>query len=138
MKRTPVISTALVTLGLATAMHLDWHVARPVVHHLSLGWRWHWLLAVPVFALTAWYVLQAWFARPWRGSLTIIGFASILAAVVEPAWELVVDGASIDWAFGPQRLGIFAAFLATGVGTHAAVVALGRGPGVQPTAFRAD
>jgi hypothetical protein len=119
MKRTRLIHAGLVTLGLATAMHLDWHTARPAVHHFSLGWGWHWLLAVPVFALTAWYVDRAWTDRRSSASLAILGIASFLAAVVEPAWELW-SGASLEWAFGRGRLGAFGAFLATGAITHAA------------------
>jgi hypothetical protein len=53
MSRARYVQTALVALGVATAVHLDWHVARPAVHHLSMGWTLHWLLAIPVFALTA-------------------------------------------------------------------------------------
>ena len=51
MSRARYFHATLVVLGLAGAVHLDWHVARPAVHHLSLGWRWHWLLAIPVFAV---------------------------------------------------------------------------------------
>ncbi|MGQ0733156.1 MAG: hypothetical protein ACT4QD_05800 [Acidobacteriota bacterium] len=126
MTRTRVIHGALVTLGLAAAMHLDWHAARPLEYHLSLGWRWHWWLAVPTCALTAWYVLRAWPDRPARVSVTMLGVASLLAAVVEPAWEYFVDGASLEWTFGRARVGAFAAFLAAGAVTHVGLVALGR------------
>jgi hypothetical protein len=122
MKRARAIEIGLVILSLATAMHLDWHAARPVVHHLSLGWRWHWLLAIPVFALTGWYVSRVWPQRSLGPSLAIIGTASLLAAVVEPAWEHWVDGASLEWTFGRLRVAAFAAFLATGVITHAVFV----------------
>ena len=120
-----LVNTGLVTLGLATAMHLDWHAARPVVHHLSLGWRWHWLLAVPVFALTAWYVLRAWPGRSIGASLIIVGIASVLAAVVEPLWEYW-DGATAEWAFGALRLAAFGTFAAAGVLTHATILILAR------------
>jgi hypothetical protein len=124
--RSRSLNTALVILGLATAMHVDWHAARPVVHHLSLGWRLHWLLAVPVCALTAWFVVRAWPEDVPRASLTIFGIATILAAGVEPAWEYWVEGASFEWAFGRVRLAAFAAFLAAGVLTHAALVILAK------------
>ena len=78
MKPESPIAASLVTLGLATAMHLDWHVARPAVHHLSLGWRWHWLLAVPVFAVLAWYVRRAWPDRPFGPSAVILIVAIFL------------------------------------------------------------
>ena len=117
-------NTVLVTVALASAMHLDWHAARPVVHHWSLGWRWHWLLAVPVFALTAWFVQRTAPQRSITASAVIIGAASVLAAVVEPAWEYWVDGATFEWTFGRMRLVPFIAFLATGIVTHAAVLAV--------------
>jgi hypothetical protein len=120
MKRSRLLSAGLVTIGLAMAMHLDWHAARPAAHHLSLGWEWHWLLAMPVFALTAWYVLRAWPERALAASVTIFGVASILATVVEPAWEHWT-GATFEWAFGRTRLATFGAFLATGAITHAAL-----------------
>lgn len=119
-----MVTSALVIVGLAAAMHLDWHVARPAVHHLSLGWRWHWLLAIPVFAVAALYVARAWPDRVLRASLIVIVAAGILAAVVEPAWEYWVDGATFEWAFGRLRLATFASFVAIGVLTQAAVVAL--------------
>jgi hypothetical protein len=83
------------------------------------------LLAVPVFALTAWYVLRAWPENRVGASFGILVVASVLAAVVEPAWEYW-SGASLDWAFGRTRLAAFGAFTATGVITHAAVLSLAR------------
>jgi hypothetical protein len=115
---------ALVTLALATAMHIDWHAARPSEHHLSLGWSWHWLLAVPVFALTAWYIQRTRPMNRLSASVGIILVASVLAAVVEPAWEYWIDGASWDWAFGRLRLTAFALFLVVGVVTQIATLAL--------------
>ena len=117
-----LVNFGLVSLALASAMHLDWHAARPVVHHLSLGWQWHWLLAVPVGALTAWYVARVWPTRLVATSLGILAIASVLAAAVEPAWEYWVDGASYEWAFGSSRLAAFVMFVAAGTVTHAIVV----------------
>jgi hypothetical protein len=121
-----LVNFGLVSLALATAMHLDWHAARPAVHHLSLGWPWHWLLAVPAGALTAWYVTRAWPARPVAVTLGILGIASVLAAVVEPAWEYWVDGAPYEWAFGSSRLAAFAMFVAAGTVTHVIVMIVAR------------
>ena len=120
---TRVFKDGLVIFGLATAMHLDWHAARPAEHHLSLGWTWHWLLGVPVGVLTAWYGARAWAARPAMGSIVIFVLASVLAGIVEPYWELRT-GATFDWAFGPERLSTFAAFLVTTVIAHVTVLRL--------------
>ncbi len=116
------LTHALVVLGLAIAMHLDWHVARPG-HHLSLGWPAHWLLSIPVFALLAWYIHRAWPVHPLSPSVTMIGLAGFLAAVVEPAWE-VWTGAPIAWAFGAERLKAFALFVVAGAVTHVVILVL--------------
>jgi hypothetical protein len=116
---------AIVTLGVATATHLDWHAARPTVHHLSLGLSWHWLLAVPVFALTAWYVMRAWPARRAAASIAILGIGLFIGAVVEPAYELWIDGADLEWTFGPARNAAALAFTGTGLVTYVVTMALG-------------
>lgn len=117
-------SAALVTLALATAIHLDWHVARPTVHHLSLGLPAHWLLAIPVFGLGAWYVVRAWPLKLLPASIAILSSAIIIGGVVEPAWEYFLGGATFEWAFGQTRNVILAAFVATGLLSYAAVVTL--------------
>jgi hypothetical protein len=123
------IAFALVTLALATAMHLDWHFARPAHHVLSLGWTSHWLSAIPVFVLTAWYVHRAWPGRQGRASVALIGVAAVLAQVAEPLEEVLVDRASMEWAFGAPRQAAFASFTAVGILAHAATLwLLGRAP----------
>jgi uncharacterized membrane protein HdeD (DUF308 family) len=123
------LKDALVTIALTTAIHLDWHAARPAHHDLSLGLPWHWLLAIPTFALVAWYVARAWPGRMVVASVAIIGIASILGGGVEPVWELWVEGAPSEWAFGALRNAAFATFLAAGVVTQAAVLGGLRRPG---------
>jgi hypothetical protein len=119
--RRRILTATLVTLALATMMHLDWHSARPAEHHLSLGWTYHWLLAVPSFALTACYVLRVWPEAVTRASLWIILIASVLAAIVEPAWEYWESG-DREWAFGARRQSAFFAFLTMGLVTYIGVV----------------
>jgi hypothetical protein len=115
-------SACTVVLALAAVMHLDWHFARPIVHHLSLGWRAHWLLALPTFGLVAWYIHRIWPAHRLAMSVAIVGTAGILAAVVEPAWEYWLADAPFEWAFGRVRLEAFGAFLAAGLVTHAIIL----------------
>ena len=117
-------ATGLVILALATAIHLDWHVARPTTHHLSLGWSWHWALAIPVFALAAWYVSRRHAPSAIRTSAVIIGGAILLGAVIEPAWEYWLGDASFDWAFGPHRTHAALVFIIAGIATYAGVLYL--------------
>jgi hypothetical protein len=114
---------ALVSLLLAGAIHADWHFARPGHHRLSLGLPWHWLLAIPVFALVATYVGRAW---PWRigaTSLWIVGSAILLGGVIEPAFEYFVGGAPFAWAFGRERNIALASFVGTGLLSYLVVPA---------------
>lgn len=120
-----LLTASLVTVGLAATMHLDWHAARPAHHQLSLEWQYHWLLAVPSFALTASYVLRVWPDAVQRASVWIILAASVLAAVVEPAWEYSSSG-DWEWAFGARRLSAFFAFLLTGLITYVGCIVLAR------------
>lgn len=119
-------SAALVTFALATAIHLDWHVARPTVHHLSLGLSGHWLLAIPVFGLVAWYVLRAWPSNVVPASIAIVGSAIVIGGVLEPAWEYFLGGATFEWAFGRARNTMLAAFVGTGLLSYIAVIGLAR------------
>ena len=118
------VSLALVTLGFAAAVHFDWHTARPTTHHLSLGWSWHWLVAVPVGALTAWYVRRVWADRRAFAGVVILGAGAFLGGVVEPAWEYCFEGATREWAFGAIRNIAFASFVATAITAHAVTLLL--------------
>lgn len=115
-----------VTLALATAIHLDWHLARPAIHHLSLGLSWHWVVAIPTFGLVGWYVGRAWKGRLLAGSLGIVGGAIVLGGVVEPAWEYFLGGATAEWAFGAVRNTALVAFVGTGLVSYLVGVTLAR------------
>lgn len=90
-----------IALLLGALMHANWHVARSG-SHLGLGWRYHWLLAIPVFAAGA-----AWMARKWpgvawgRSAVTIIA-AIVLAGGVEPLGEVIHYHARWSDAFGER------------------------------------
>jgi hypothetical protein len=111
---------------LATAIHLDWHIARPAHHHLSLGWTWHWALAIPIFGVAAWLVARWMPERAGVRSAAIIGAAALLGGVLEPAWEYWLGGATFEWAFGRGRNQAFLAFTMVGICAWVAVFALMR------------
>ena len=118
------VSSVLVSVALATAIHLDWHAARPTTHHLSLGLPWHWLLAIPAFGLVAWYVARAWPSAVLRASVGIVGFGILLGGVLEPAWEYCFGDATFEWAFGRQRTTMLVTFVGMGFVAYLAVLAL--------------
>jgi hypothetical protein len=113
------LGTSLAVLLIGTAIHLDWHFARPTHHRLSLGLSWHWLLAVPVFALAAYWVARQNPRNPITASALVLGAATLLGAVLEPAWEYFVGHAPYEWAFGPERTWGAVAYVATGVVAYA-------------------
>ena len=115
MARENWTAAALVTVALASAIHLDWHFARPVHHRLSLGLPWHWALSIPVFALVAWYVVGSWPHRLAALSIGVVGGAILLGGIVEPAWEYFLGGAPFDWAFGPERNKALVTYVAAGL-----------------------
>ena len=110
-------------LGLAVAIHTDWHFARPEHHRLSLGLSWHWLLAVPVFALAAAYVARMWPTQIRRASVAILGTAVLAAGILEPLWEYALGGATLEWAFGPQRTIALVSFIGTGIAAYVVTLA---------------
>ena len=120
------LRTGLISLVLATAIHLDWHIARPAHHHLSLGWTWHWALAIPIFGVAAWLVARGTPERAGVRSAVIIAAAALLGGVIEPAWEFLLTGATAEWAFGWARTQAFLVYTITGICAWLAVFAVMR------------
>ena len=118
----PWLALVVVAVLLAGAAHVDWHLARSAHHgSLSGGWPAHWILALPTFALVAWYVHRAWPQRTRRASLSVISLAAFLAQVLEPLGELAL-GATLSWTFGAERLGAFVRYMSAGIVTYLVVL----------------
>lgn len=118
------LGASVTALLLASAIHLDWHLARPTHHRLSLGLSWHWVLAIPVFALAAYWVARQSPRNPLKASVLLIGGAAVLGAVLEPAWEYWIEHAPYEWAFGPERTWGALAYVATGIAAYTATYVL--------------
>lgn len=92
----------LSALGIAVAIHVDWHLARHLHARLSFGWAWHWVLAIPVVALTTWLITRKSRDHALRRCGVAMLFGVLLGQIAEPLWE--GDGAIRDldrWrAFG--------------------------------------
>lgn len=111
------VGPALVALALAVLIHVDWHLARSSHHGgLSAGWSWHWILAVPAFAVVGWCAHRTWGPNALRAGLAVTGLAALLSQGLEPLGELAT-GASWAWTFGPERLGAFLLYIGAGVVT---------------------
>ncbi|MGH7469708.1 MAG: hypothetical protein ACRENP_17295 [Longimicrobiales bacterium] len=107
----------LVALVIGTAIHLDWHVGRHG-EHLSLGLSQHWLLALPIFAWAAWYIVRRWPTQVGLTSALSLTGGVVLGQGLEPLYERVVDNWPFTESFGPERMGIFTAFMVAGIAAY--------------------
>jgi hypothetical protein len=101
----------LSALGVAVAIHVDWHLARHIHARLSFGWAWHWVVAIPIFALMTWAILRKSLDHALLRSAFVILLGVLLGQVAEPLWE--GDGAIRD----VERWRAFGGFMAAGLVT---------------------
>lgn len=113
-------------LALAGVVHVDWHVARPAHHRLSLGWDQHWLFAAAAFGLVGWIVARVWPARAWRCGGLIATFGTVLAQVVEPTAEVALYLHRLGYRDEPGRWSAFFACLAAGLPAYGVALGLCR------------
>jgi hypothetical protein len=105
---------ALIIL-LAGAIHLDWHLARPSHHRLSLGWEQHWLFAALAFGLVGWCVARTWPEQTWRRGAAIATLALVLAQGIEPITEVALYLHRFGYPDEPARWAAFFVCLAVGL-----------------------
>ena len=120
--------SALLVLALASAVHVDWHLARPAVHHrrLSLGWDQHWLFAVLAFAVVGWAVARVWPDSPWRPGGWIAALALVLGQGVEPVSEVALYFHRLGYPDDPGRWSVFFVCIAAGLPAYGAALWLCR------------
>jgi hypothetical protein len=109
-------------LILATLVHVDWHVGRPVHHRLSLGWSTHWLFAIAFFAAAGWYIARRWSSTPWKAAAWNVGIALLAGQVLEPALESLVYSGRFGYPVGQERWIVFAECAGAGLPALALVV----------------
>jgi hypothetical protein len=115
-----------VTLALAAAIHVDWHLARPTHHRLSLGWAQHWIFAAIVFAIVGCLIARAAPNALWRVAATIVGLAVVLAQLVEPVIEMILYDGRFGYPSDPGRWTAFFVCMAGGVPAMIATLAVCR------------
>lgn len=115
----PRHSAVVLSLLLGAGLHLDWHLARPLHHRLSLGWSHHWAITAGIFAVAACVIARFWPAQRWRmGAIVFVGGA-LIAQVVEPVLEVLIyegrfgyDVEAARWvAFGKSLLASAVAYV---------------------------
>jgi hypothetical protein len=122
----PLISIPVIA-ALAVLVHLDWHVARPTHHRLSLGWEAHWTLCLAGFALAGWYLARRSPRAPWLAASLNAGLALFIGQIVEPLLEAAFYDGRLAFEVEPERWLAFGQCLAAAGLAMAAAVAFASG-----------
>lgn len=126
--------TVILSLLLATALHVDWHLARPEHHRLSLEWSHHWIATAAVFLIAGCVIARLWPEHRWRMSAAVFLSAVILAQFVEPTLEVLVYEGRLGYAGEPARWVAFWKSISAG----ALALALGLLCARRPLSLRAS
>lgn len=114
--------TAILSVLLAVALHVDWHLARPLHHRLSLEWSHHWLATAGVFLIVGCIIARNWPEHRWRMAATVVAASAVLAQLVEPVLEaLIYDGRLV---FDVEPLRWIAFFKSISAGAVAMIIGL--------------
>jgi len=117
---------AVLVLVLATAVHVDWHLARPAAHHrrLGLGWDQHWIVAALVFVGVGWVVGRVWRDGPWKPGGWIAAVAVAIAQGIEPVAESVLYLHRLSYPAEPERWTAFLVCMSAALPAYALGIAL--------------
>ena len=118
----PLVSIPVI-VALATLVHVDWHVARPTHHRLSLGWDLHWSLCAAGFAFAGWYLSRRFPRAPWHAAALNAALALLLGQIVEPILEAALYDGRLAFEVEPERWLAFGQCLAAAGLAMAAAVA---------------
>ena len=113
------LGLAGMSLLLAAGIHVDWHLARPLHHRLSLAWQEHWIFATTLFALVGCVVAHGWPAQRWRAGAWVLAAGVLIAQVVEPLLEAIFYDHRIAYDAEPARWAAFAMCLLAGIPAYA-------------------
>src|SRR5918997_775149 len=126
MRRLGTVSLALL---LAAGIHVDWHLARPLHHRLSLEWQHHWIFAVLLFGCVASLVALRWPpAEHRRMGVWVLALGLVLAQLVEPTLTLAYYEQRLAYEVEPERWRVFFECLAAGLPTYVFTLAAIRYP----------
>jgi hypothetical protein len=103
----PRVPAMLLSVLLAAVLHLDWHLARPAHHRLSLEWPGHWLATAAFFAIAGWIIARTWPGARWSLGAAVFVAAVILAQLVEPVLEILFYQGRLGYAGEPARWAAF-------------------------------
>jgi hypothetical protein len=101
--RIPKLPMLGLALLLTAALHLDWHLARPLHHRLSLQWQYHWVATAAVFGMVGWWIARRWPDARWMMGVAVFALALIGAQVVEPLGEMLLYRGVFGYDVEPAR-----------------------------------
>ena len=119
----PLLSIPVV-VALAVLVHVDWHVARPTHHRLSLGWPLHWTLCAIGFAAAGWYLARRFPRAPWLAASLNGATALFIGQILEPILEAMFYDGRLAFDVEPERWLVFGQCVAAGGLAMAAAVAV--------------
>jgi hypothetical protein len=126
------IELALISLALATALHVDWHLARPAHHRLSLAWPYHWVATALVFCAAGWWIGRR--AYGWRVASLVFVAAVVVAQGIEPVLEVLMYEGRLGYPDEPARWAAFGRAIVAATPAYFGCVWLcGRRPPVATT-----
>jgi hypothetical protein len=127
----PKLASLILSLVLAATLHVDWHLARPLHHRLSLAWPYHWLATAAVFGVAGWMIARTWPEWRWRlGALVFIG-AAIIAQGVEPFLEVLIYDGRLGYHVEAARWAAFGRAIAAAMPAYWGALLLCARPGSQ-------
>lgn len=109
------VYSGVLVFVLAAAIHVDWHLARPAHHGLSLEWAHHWLFAVAVFALVGWLIARGWPDGSGWVALKVIALAVLFGQGIEPVLERAIYHREFGYPADPERWRAFWVCLGAGL-----------------------
>lgn len=133
----PRLAAAVLSILLAVILHVDWHVARPAHHRLSLGWADHWVITAGLFALAGCLIARRWSRAAWKMGAIVLAAAVLLAQGLEPVLEVLFFEGRLGYPDDPGRLAVFGRTMTAAVPAFWAGLWLcrpDRGPEADPPA----
>ena len=104
MPRAPAVVFGLV---LAAMVHVDWHLARPLHHRLSLGLLYHWVITATVFGVVGCVLARFWPRHRWTLGATVFVAALVIAQGIEPMLEALIYDGRFGYEVEPERWAAF-------------------------------
>ena len=116
MRRLPSWITGII---LGAILHVDWHLARPLHHGLSLDFSYHWAVTAAAFAIVGCVLARRWPDERWRIGGAGLAIGIVLSQLVEPVVTVAVYEHRFGYDVGRERLIAFTQSLVVGTLAYA-------------------